>query len=390
MKCEIWERRPGVWRARVRPPGRKEISRTFQGERADVEPAAAAWADEIACTLPVWLHSELTRQAAEFAPATLLRYRSLIHYYVRPETWQELEAADPADWPLARLPIKSITAADGAAYQRMLLDRGLGPQTVAAVMRLICAGLTQAARQGIIPHNPWGALPLVQNRQAHAPVAPPPDIRQFDWLRHELAAKGGTGAEAFTRGRLAMLIGLAADTGARRNELLACCWRHVLWDHGQLQIEGGLDGSDPLAPTVRPLRAAARRRRVTLTLGMLATLRTWRGQMGERALEAGRELAFVPILPGDPTGGSWWRPNSASQAARRAMRDAGMVGSLHSVRHSHAAALMGTPGILPSSVARRLGHNSARVTLALYTQAPPEQDAATAAAIAAALGPRKR
>jgi integrase len=54
------------------------------------------------------------------------------------------------------------------------------------------------------------------------------------------------------------------------------------------------------------------------------------------------------------------------------MREAGLKGvSLHSLRHSHASELI-SKGVPIATVAKRLGHANANITLAGYTHTRPK------------------
>lgn len=414
----VKERSPGVWRIRVAIPKSRPVWRTFhgtgEGAQAKALQLAASYERNGVPTgspttkLAKFLHDKITLQEHALTQGTVERYRRLIRLYICPDTEAELvklEARDRDQWRLARLSLGQLTAADAAAFQRRLKERTLhrdrhqptegrrelGAVTVSTVMHLIRAGLADAVRQGIIERNPWDAVPLIRVRAAR--VATPPAIRAFAMLRLHLGTApkghGETAADAFRRQRLAMLFSLACHTGARRGELLACCWRHVDWEPGAglLHIDGSLDDTDASQLTVKEPKTRSGRRHVSLDDTMLAELKAWRAQLAPAVLAAGRDIAFLPILPGDPAAASYWPPAAASQAARRVMHQYGLKGSLHSVRHANATQLMAA-GVSPANVAGRLGHSSAGVTLRLYDHAMPEHDRQMAGIIAAAMAGR--
>jgi integrase len=61
------------------------------------------------------------------------------------------------------------------------------------------------------------------------------------------------------------------------------------------------------------------------------------------------------------------------------MRKAGLQRSLHCLRHSHASGML-SKGVPAATVAERLGHSNAAVTLGIYTH-PLRSDRDVAAAI---------
>ena len=73
-------------------------------------------------------------------------------------------------------------------------------------------------------------------------------------------------------------------------------------------------------------------------------------------------------------------PNSLSIMWRKATRPLGLDVKFHSLRHSHASALIAA-GIDPITVSRRLGHASAAFTLHCYGHLFDKTDAGAAAAV---------
>ena len=73
-------------------------------------------------------------------------------------------------------------------------------------------------------------------------------------------------------------------------------------------------------------------------------------------------------------------PNSLSIMWRKATRPLGLDVKFHSLRHSHASALIAAR-IDPITVSRRLGHASAAFTLHCYGHLFDKTDAGAAAAV---------
>ena len=268
---------------------------------------------------------------------------------------------------LADRQVRKLTPADGANFQRFLLDYDVGPVTVRHCFKLARSALNEAVREGIIPANPFALLRAPKGRPADVKVPGRGHMKAID-----------TAAE----GRVGLLLRLALASGARRNELLALTWQHVDLTAGTIAIDGALE---QLAGKIRvkPTKTRAGRRTIVLPPAMVAEVRTARIAAAEVALGAGRKVATVPVLPA-ADGVSWWSPMAATQAARRALDYAGVPGSLHGLRHAHATALL-QARINPKAVQARMGHGSISTTLATYAHAMPGDDAAAAAAIALAI-----
>ena len=64
--------------------------------------------------------------------------------------------------------------------------------------------------------------------------------------------------------------------------------------------------------------------------------------------------------------GEYYRPKQVSARVREVMRKAGLRRSLHGLRHSHASGML-SKGVPAATVAERLGHANANVTLRIYT-----------------------
>jgi integrase len=118
-------------------------------------------------------------------------------------------------------------------------------------------------------------------------------------------------------------------------------------------------------------------------------LRTHRATQLEMRLRLGQgrpgadDLVF-PLWDGSP-----YPPDKLSRDWGNVVRDRKLpVVSFHSLRHSHASALI-SAGVDIVSVSRRLGHGSPAVTLTVYAHRFHKNDDAAVQAIEAAMQPRK-
>jgi len=88
-----------------------------------------------------------------------------------------------------------------------------------------------------------------------------------------------------------------------------------------------------------------------------------------------RTTYFVFAVPADSS--YPWRPDNVSARWRRLRSKVGLECRLHHLRHYVATQLLGA-GVDPRTVAGRLGHANANVTMTVYGHLLPEKDRAAA------------
>ena len=162
------------------------------------------------------------------------------------------------------------------------------------------------------------------------------------------------------------IVALAVASGARRSELLALQWRDVDYVKATVKIERQLEQTG--APACASSRQRAKNGKRTITLAGVGDRHVEGAPApGARATHAfrhgqsrARRLTSLATTQGRPI-----PPNSLSIMWRKATLPLGLDVKLHSLRHSHASALIAA-GIDPITVSRRLGHASASFTLHCY------------------------
>jgi integrase len=180
------------------------------------------------------------------------------------------------------------------------------------------------------------------------------------------------------------IVALALATGMRRGELLALRWEDVDLDDTMLKVERSLEESDrglrfkapktkhgrraiPLPPTAVEVLRAHRLRQLELRVAL-----------GQGKPEPGA-LVFCTVegepLSPDDLSRDWWRLTLTRKLPRV---------SFHSLRHSHASALIAS-GLDVLTISRRLGHGSPVVTLGVYGHMFRDTGRAAADAIEAVL-----
>lgn len=179
---------------------------------------------------------------------------------------------------------------------------------------------------------------------------------------------------------------VALTTGVRRGELLALPWSAVDLVAGKMRIEQSLEetpieGGGNRLRIKEPKTASSRRSIALATITVEVLKRHKREQAEERMLLGlGKpDLVFTDI-DGEPI-----RPNMFTHRLTRLAASVGLTCSPHTLRHSHATALLkaGQPAKI---VAERLGHSSIAITLDVYSHVLPDMQEQAAAAVDAAMG----
>lgn len=172
-----------------------------------------------------------------------------------------------------------------------------------------------------------------------------------------------------------------AASGARRSEVLALRWSDLNLKTGKVYIRRTLDVERP-GHTKKPKNNQPRD--FTVSASTITALKEWRRLLASRDLNLVKGDRWVFPMPGQ-----WDRhrnPQSTSEMFTRrvewAQRDLGgddvlPTIHLHEVRHS-AATILISGGMDPKTVSERLGHESVKITLDIYTHVTRKSDEAAA------------
>jgi integrase len=183
---------------------------------------------------------------------------------------------------------------------------------------------------------------------------------------------------------MATLIALAAVTGARRGELCGLRWRDVDWTGHTLTIERSVAMMGRGQLITKDTKTHAARRLALDTFGE-ETLKRHLRVMEDRAADLG-----ISIMPDSPIFTYDLvrpiAPDTVSHYVRSIAAKVGVDTHLHALRHFAATELIGA-GHDVRTVAGRLGHRDASVTLKVYSHALPERDRDAASALGKALTP---
>lgn len=372
--------RAGAWRLQVHdgthPDGRKRFrTSTFRTPNTRAGKAAAErelrrLCDEIDASRPAggrdltvtqlcdkWWHA----RHADWSPSHAGEMRRNIDKRITPHLGDRLA--------------QSITGADlDHLYAELRQHGGRDGNPLAGMtVRKVHAALSAAFGQGV----KWGALTA---NPALAATQPKAELTEIEPPSPEQIAAALASIEA--RADIAAFFRLAATTGARRGQLCAIQWGDLDLEQGRLTMVRALSIDGTGAAVVKGTKTGARTT-VALDPATVAALARWRV-----------EAAQLSLAVGDPlTATSWvfrsWRTNSGpwhpSKPTRewRALADAVGLGTvrLHDLRHAVVTQLLAA-GVDVRTVAGRVGHANASMTLGRYGHFMPAKDAEAANTIA--------
>ncbi|HYI94796.1 MAG TPA: tyrosine-type recombinase/integrase [Bryobacteraceae bacterium] len=177
------------------------------------------------------------------------------------------------------------------------------------------------------------------------------------------------------RGRFFALVVLASATGARRGELLALQWPDIDFETGVLNITKSLEETDQ-GLRVKSTKSG-KPRRFAVPREALEALREHRREQDRERELFGGDYEDSDLVFAHPDG-SYYKPDKVSVRITKIAKKAGLAGvGLHTLRHSHASELLSKGAPIPT-VAKRLGHANANVTLSIYSHALEADELAAA------------
>lgn len=237
------------------------------------------------------------------------------------------------------------------------------PATVAKVHVVARSALAQAVRWGLIARNPALQASAPPIRRVEPTSATPDQLHRL--------------MEATDDDFATMLI-VAATTGMRRGELCGLVWQAL-----ELPADGpgtalvhqvvvhGHDGR----PVVRPSTKTGRSRRISLDATTVTALRDHRQRCETvaRACDATDlgPFVFSPI----PANATPYQPHSITRRFRQLCERVGIDGlTFYQATRHFAATQLIAGGVDVRTVAGRLGHSRASVTIDVYSHLLAERD----------------
>ncbi len=331
----------------TRKEAEKELRRrlTAIDRGMGIDPSSVSVADFLAS----WL--------ADVAPGavgekSLERYASLIRLQINPH--------------LGTTQLQRLRPGDVAGWLQALSKTGLAPRTVRHAHGVLRSALAHATAIEVLDRNVAAAI--------RAPKVPRAEIEilDADQIADVLGKlKGHT---------IFPIAALAIGSGARRGELAALRWDDLDLDCATIRIERALEQVKGRI-RVKPTKTRAGCRTISLPRFAVLALRDHRRQTLELrlAVGAGALPADAPVFGG--LEGNWPSPHSFTNRWADAIKVRGLPKrTFHSLRHSHASALI-SAGLDVVAVSRRLGHASPALTLSVYSHLFVSKDSEAAAAI---------
>lgn len=231
--------------------------------------------------------------------------------------------------------------------------RPMAPATVRQVHAILRRALDQAARWGWIPANP--AALASPPRLSSAEIRPPTPEDVSRLLRTAYEADPD----------FAVLLWLAATTGARRGELCALRWANIDLEAAEvLIVRNVFQAAGRLVEKDTKTHAA---RRLALSHDSVALLEEHRRRCADRAEACGAQLfddAYV--FSYDPAGRQPMRPDSVTHRFSRLAKELGLQTRLHDLRH-YAATQLIAGGVDLRTVVGSVTPAGGATTLRVYT-----------------------
>jgi integrase len=356
------ERQPGVWELRVFAghDGTRKVwkSRTFRGGEQAAREALATFESEVASmdlttpdhfTVAQLVDRYIDSRIDEWSPSTTRDARHLAKNHLS---------------RLGDIDARRLRPVQVDDFLRALRDH---PATARNARSLLRAAYEDAIRLELVDRNParLARVPAQPKRTKTTPT--------LDRVAQAIKIATSDGDHG-----MAVLIRVAAMTGARRGELLALRWNDMDLEQATVAVTRAVvtDGHELTIKSTK----TGRPKRVAIDPATVAALNEWQARCRRNGLQVGHPLDGSSFVWSQNFEGSvpWW-PDTVSKRWRRIADRAGLEHvRFHDLRHAMVSALIGA-GYDPRTVADRAGHSSPAVTLGMYADSQParDRDAAT-------------
>jgi integrase len=312
-----------------------------------------------------WMQEHANRKCA---PKTIERYGELGAYAIRQsveiagqmQTFREV-TIDKIGPMQMELMINALLDHGGQKTKNCTQGRPLSPKTVRHIACVVHGCLEKAVKWQLIARNPMDGIDLPK------PTKKAPRVVEKGGVTKLLERARST--------RLYPLILLGLATGARRGELLALQWQDLDFESGLMNVTKSLE------QTKAGLRVKSTKsekpRRFAVPAAALVALAEHRTEQNYDRAHFGADYQDNERVFCRPDG-SFYSPDRVGARVSELMRKVGLVNvSLHSLRHTHASELL-SQGVPIPTVAKRLGHANANVTLSIYAHALEADELAAA------------
>jgi integrase len=304
------------------------------------------------------------------APSTVASYRRNVRVHIK-------------DYPIANVPLGSLTPAMLTAHYRRLEATGLRgskgertgrPMSARSVRYLhsILHSALKAAVPAQIPSNPAALASPPTAKQARAP-------EMHCWTAEDLGQflAWSAGHSVFH-----VLWTVLATTGMRRGEVLGLRWRDVDLDRGRITVRRSavpvrVHGEHGMITEGPP--KSGKPRVVAIDPATVAALKAWKRDRGLIQLTFAQPDAIVfGNLEGKHVGPERVTRNfgEAVDRCRKEHPELPVI-TLHGLRHTHVSVLLSS-GVPVKTVSARVGHSTPLVTMSVYAHLLEGDDEAAA------------
>jgi integrase len=370
MRGTIRQRSKGSWTLQVyagRDPvtGKKiHTTRTVRGTKKEAELALAKLINAVETgvdfnatkmTFGEYADRWLKSKVKKVRPKTIQRYSDLMRLHIVPV--------------IGNVPLLKLKPLHLEKIYEEASSKGLSPQSVLHIHRVLFTCLKQAVAWQLIPRN-----------VAEAVTPPRPEHREVEPMTSREVVRI---LETVADTDLEMPTILGLGTGMRLGEVLGLRWKDIDLDKRQARIAQTVqETKDGLAFV--PPKTHRSRRTVSLPGFVVHALRKHKKEQSERRLVVGSAWHDNDLViergDGLPT-----RTSSLSSRFADRMKKEGIKLTFHGLRHGHAS-LMLAAGVHLKVVSERLGHSTIGITADLYTHVADEVHEAAAASLDAFLG----
>lgn len=311
-------------------------------------------------TFEQWITKWLDDYAARTSsPKTLQSMREQSRYLIRELGPTKLADLTPLQVETALHRIQDHGGHPTKAYPD---GKPLAPKTARHVAFLALKCLRKAVGLKLIP-----ALPVSDDYR-------PPKVEKKDPPALDRSVIDRL-LDAASSSRLFPLILLAVATGMRRGELLALTWPDIDFETGIVNVSKSLEETDE-GLRVKTTKSG-KPRRFAVPAAAIEALREHQTVQDRDHDLFGPDYQDKGLVFCKPHG-DFWKPDKISVRVTKIARKAGLAGvGLHTLRHSHASELLSKGAPIPT-VAKRLGHANANVTLSIYSHALEADELAAA------------
>lgn len=351
-------------------PTKREAEDALREKIASLEqarhPVSSAKIPTFADFFSRWMREHSDRKCA---PKTIERYGELGDYAIRHALEIDGEHVLLGNATLEKftpmkmeLMINALSDHGGQKTQEHPLGRPLSPKTVRHIACVVHGCFEKAVKWELIARNPLDGIDLPKSAKKR------PKIVEKDSVGRLL--------ECARRTRLYALILLDLATGARRGELLALQWPDIDFTNGIMDVTKSLEQTKKGGLRVKTTKSE-KPRRFSVPVAALDGLRSHRAQQEKDKELFGSDYQDNQLVFCRPDG-RYYSPDRVGARVVEVMKKAGIEGvSLHSLRHTHASELL-SRGVPIPTVAKRLGHANANVTLSIYAHALEADELAAA------------